>query len=220
MDPVLQNVNMPVYLEPNQTVELAFSTPFDFSLPFNYQLLIDVLDPMDPYMTNNSLHTVISIWGINEVEIGDTIHTTLPVTLDAGAGYSTYTWQDNSKNSSLNVSKFGSYWVVVTNTFGCVSRDTVLITSLTSIDNAAFNPEVNIYPNPATEYIHVEANTDMRRIIFLEMYSIDNKLLYRQDFERDKTLNTIIDLQHFSPGIYFLRITMDKVPYVFKVIVE
>jgi gliding motility-associated-like protein len=39
-----------------------------------------------------------------------------------------YLWSDNSNNSALNVTESGTYYLDVTNTFGCVGSDTIVIT--------------------------------------------------------------------------------------------
>lgn len=54
------------------------------------------------------------------------------VTLDAGAGYSSYLWQDGSANSKLPVSTAGLYSVTTTDACENISRDTIVITQLNS----------------------------------------------------------------------------------------
>src|SRR5690606_17094709 len=47
------------------------------------------------------------------------------VTLDAGnPGYS-FLWDDNSANQTRNVTQSGTYYVKVTNSYGCSSLDTI-----------------------------------------------------------------------------------------------
>lgn len=49
-------------------------------------------------------------------------------TLDAGSGFDTYLWSDNSSNQQLDVSSPGDYTVVVTNAEGCSAEATVSVT--------------------------------------------------------------------------------------------
>jgi gliding motility-associated-like protein len=46
-------------------------------------------------------------------------------TLNAGSGFSTYTWSDNSGNETLTVDQPGMYSVIVSNEFGCLDTTTV-----------------------------------------------------------------------------------------------
>jgi len=50
--------------------------------------------------------------------------------LDAGAGYSSYLWQDGSDRETIRVSTPGTYWVTVTSQEGCISTDTSTIDSI------------------------------------------------------------------------------------------
>ena len=50
-----------------------------------------------------------------------------PVLLNAGAGFSSYKWSDNSTGSSLVVNTSGSYSVVVTDGNGCTATDDVVV---------------------------------------------------------------------------------------------
>ncbi len=56
-----------------------------------------------------------------------------PLTLDAGAGYNSYLWQDGSAAQTFNVLASGAYAVTVSNTAGCTDVDTLTVTTLTSI---------------------------------------------------------------------------------------
>ncbi|PSL34586.1 T9SS type B sorting domain-containing protein [Chitinophaga ginsengisoli] len=50
-----------------------------------------------------------------------------PVLLDAGTGFSSYQWSDNSTGSSLVVTTSGTYSVVVTDANGCTATDDVVV---------------------------------------------------------------------------------------------
>jgi len=68
------------------------------------------------------------------VNIGNDIvrcNLTTPVTLNAGTGYVSYKWLDAaaSANSTHAVTNEGSYWVVATDSAGCVSSDTITVTN-------------------------------------------------------------------------------------------
>lgn len=62
-----------------------------------------------------------------------------PVTLDAGAGFSSYLWQDGSGAQTLQVSSSGIYSVSVTDTAGCNGSDALSITLL-------YPPEFDLGP--------------------------------------------------------------------------
>ena len=55
--------------------------------------------------------------------------TPFTITLDAGAGFSTYAWSDGSSGSTTTAITFATYSVTVTNAGGCEGSDTVAILS-------------------------------------------------------------------------------------------
>ena len=49
------------------------------------------------------------------------------IVIDAGLGYSTYTWSDGSTSQWVVADEPGTFWVTVTNTTGCIGSDTINI---------------------------------------------------------------------------------------------
>ncbi|HCX21072.1 MAG: hypothetical protein CMB80_20250 [Flammeovirgaceae bacterium] len=73
-----------------------------------------------------SLSKIIEIKAAPVVDIGDEIISCAEsITINAGNSGSTYRWSDNSKEQRLTVSTSGVYYVDVTNSNGCVTRDSV-----------------------------------------------------------------------------------------------
>ncbi len=50
------------------------------------------------------------------------------ITLDAGAGYNSYTWSNGTNVQQTAISQQGSYFVLVTNSVNCVNSDTIFVT--------------------------------------------------------------------------------------------
>lgn len=66
------------------------------------------------------------------VDLGaDTTTTCANLVLDAGAGYSTYLWSDNSTGQTLTTSGAGTYAVTVTDANGCDASSTIVVTAAT-----------------------------------------------------------------------------------------
>jgi hypothetical protein len=87
----------------------------------------------------------IGVVPLPDLDLGDDIAVCQggSATFDAGPGFATYHWSDGSSEQTLTVYEPGSYWVDVTNSFGCLGRDTVNFTlfALPSIelgDDASF----------------------------------------------------------------------------------
>jgi len=63
------------------------------------------------------------------------------ITLDAGSGFASYTWQDGSSAQTYAATSQGTYWVTVVDTNGCLDRDTITITS-EGCENIVFVPDI------------------------------------------------------------------------------
>ncbi len=126
--------------------------------------------------------TVTSIFGCNATDsINISLFPALPldlgsdtiacegemITLYAGEGYVTYTWQDNSSLSEYTATTTGIYWVTVTDDKGCTATDSILVTFLPLPDidlgeDLAFcsGEQQNITPGPGYEsYLWQDGNT-------------------------------------------------------------
>ncbi|MEN8229060.1 MAG: T9SS type A sorting domain-containing protein [Bacteroidota bacterium] len=206
------------------TTILTFADGYDFSAIGTYQIQASILWSLDEYLSNNILITNVHSWDPVVVEIGggeDTMKTSLPVTLDAGTGFVAYLWQDNSTGSTYEVTEAGLYWVMVTNENGCSASDSVYVDSGTSAEEwASQTGQVRIYPNPVKEVLNVAFELDVEQGVILEMYTIANSLVYREDIKHAQVEEARIDVSNLTPGTYFLKITTDDIPHNFLVIVE
>ncbi len=63
---------------------------------------------------------------------------------------------------------------------------------------------INLYPNPTSDFLFVETKSDKR--FNYHLFSSDGKLLATELLQLEKMQ---IDFQHFTPGIYLLRVVAD-----------
>jgi hypothetical protein len=64
---------------------------------------------------------------------------------------------------------------------------------------------INLYPNPTSDLLIVESNSEGRFDYYL--FNFDGKLLASDLFELERKQ---INFQHYTPGIYLLRILSDN----------
>ncbi|MBP1665845.1 MAG: hypothetical protein H6Q23_705, partial [Bacteroidetes bacterium] len=223
--PITETIKLAATLYPGQSGIVSFTTWYDFSEAGNYQINITLEYTPDQNPINNTLSNTISVWNFPEIEIGggkDTIKTyTLPITLDAGTGFVSYQWQDNSAGSTFNVTQWNLYWVRVTDEHGCSSADSVYVYSPFNINDLQIFPgKVNIYPNPVQDILHVAVDMDVVKNIRMELFDLKSILAYRKDLKQIQSADNDIYVNGFAPGEYFLRISVDKVSHTYKVIVK
>ncbi len=107
---------------------------------------------------SNSTMVDITVNPIPVVDLGENRTTTEPLTLDAGAGFVSYLWQDNSTNQTFTVTETGLYSVTVTDNNGCEGYDEVYITYNETVDviiSGLISPTDKCYDDQ-TEQVTVE----------------------------------------------------------------
>ncbi len=78
------------------------------------------------------------------------------------------------------------------------------------------NGNVNIYPNPADDFVHISVS--IGRIRTISVYSLTGQLVYQQHFDRLKS--TEINVNNLNKGMYLARIETDAGNYVVKISIE
>ncbi|MBS3770812.1 MAG: hypothetical protein KGY69_11225, partial [Bacteroidales bacterium] len=109
---------------PDSTIQFTYSDSIDMSEPKKYNLKFFTDFKEDYNRSNDTSYTTVNTWGYPDTELRyDTLLTTQAdsLTLDAGAGFDTYTWQDGSTNQTFDITSNNSQWykVTVTDAHGC-----------------------------------------------------------------------------------------------------
>jgi hypothetical protein len=211
-------------LPPGGLLTIGFDAKYDFSGTGNYDLTVIVEFEGDQDSSNNEISAEVEIWAYPVVDIGagyDLINTSLPYLLDAGEGFFSYLWQDSSAGSTFNVTQYGLYWVTVSNEFGCTTSDTVYVDSPVGIVKPAFQPgQIRIYPNPVDDILNILIETDLIRDYTIELFTVQNKLVYKELFKKTFVVEGRINVGKFAPGTYLLRVIFDDTMVSYKIIVK
>ena len=77
--------------------------------------------------------------------------------------------------------------------------------------------ELNVFPNPATDFIIIENPSD-KKITKIEIFSIDGILLLSSDINSTSN-NFEIDCSFLPSGIYFMKIAGESFSNTHKIIV-
>ncbi len=88
---------------------------------------------------SNTDEIIVTLNSLPEIDLGDDIDVceNETVILDAGSGFETYLWSDNSTEQTLTITETGTYSVTITNENECENSDEILVT-INSL------PEINL----------------------------------------------------------------------------
>lgn len=84
------------------------------------------------------------------------------------------------------------------------------------IKYTAVETEINIYPNPADDVVHISVSSG--QILAIAVYSLTGQLVMQQGGNRAK--KTDIDISHFQKGMYLLKIFTDTGKFHRKIVVR
>jgi hypothetical protein len=193
---------------------ISLQTPGSQQLHVNISATGDLRPENDDFTRNiNVLPSPVVDFG------GENLDVTLPFTLNAGSGHADYLWSDGSDGSTLLVTQPGTYSVTVTGTNSCQTVQSVDINITSISDLAKESMVVNIYPNPANNYVTVEAAFDIPDTYTIEIFNAQNMRFYSHDIttmEYEETLYT----GDLPPGLYFIRIRSNEMYYISKLVIQ
>jgi hypothetical protein len=90
--------------------------------------------------------------------------------------------------------------------------------SLQGLDEPISNLSVNVYPNPAKEWLTLDFNSNIQKQLNVSLFSIDGKEI--KTWSEKYTSKMYITLPQLSNGIYFLKIRNGAGEVVRKVVIN
>jgi len=129
--------------------------------------------------------------------------------VNGGTSPYSYIWSSGETSQSIAPLANGSYWVIATDTNGCIS-DTVfyMVTFIPSGVDDILNSDINIYPNPTDGLINITTDLKIEKI---ELFSVEGKLL-----KSTTEVSILLDVK----GIYFIKIITEQGNIMKRVVVN
>ncbi len=144
------------------------------------------------------------------------------VTLDAGAGFVFYSWNNGTyTGQSIEVESEGLWEVTGTDVNGCTDMDSVYLTfsvctGTETLKNAKM--DLFIYPNPTTGKITVEMlDNFIKQQTEIRIYNSLGEVLLRKSME-NKSME--VDLSSFPKGLYYLNLQNSKTSKTVQIILK
>jgi hypothetical protein len=207
--PVTGQYTISETLNPGDSLELLLGTEFDFSRVGDHTVSAYTVYAKDNDPLNDQLDVLITNYGSPEPELGgvnDTLGTSLPVTLDAGAGNLSYLWNGNAGTQTLVANSYGWYFVEVVTSNGCTGKDSVYLRNTTGVEDRFLPGELRVYPVPADQFLSIDYNYSDTETLYLELFdSMGRKILIKQ-FAFVREIRETIDVSGMAQGMYYLRL--------------
>ncbi len=116
-----------------------------------------------------------------------------------------FIWSNGASTPSITNLGVGNYCVTVTDCFGCSADTCLVIDQSSSLKSLPGLVTFNLFPNPTGDDLNLEVQFDHRRIVRLQLRSMQGKLLSDQVLEGEKIQNHW-DVRHLPAGAYLLQV--------------
>lgn len=137
-------------------------------------------------------------------------------------------WQLNgadiafANDQTYKVTQSGSYRTVVTDKFGCASTSNAVAMTVTAINNIdPVKIGLTVSPNPSEGHFSIRFRTQTASDLDIAVLSATGQEVYHHAQDRFiGSYNGGVDLEHASPGIYFVRVRHGINYYLKKILIQ
>jgi len=148
-------------------------------------------------------------------------------TLDAGAGFTSYSWTGGATTQTLTVDGavlgVGTHTisVTVTNSFTCAASNDIVITVLDCSGIETSTLQIgNVYPNPASESINIAFAAEQNNLV-INLFDATGRLVSSQTLKNTTSGNVVvIPVSQLSAGVYSLQLVSEEGIQISTVVIE
>lgn len=122
----------------------------------------------------------------------------------------TYAWNNSQTTATATGLAMGTYYVTATDANGCVLSDSASVNLGTGVAVIGFDNIFNVFPNPVSNTLHLEANWGYTTNARLSVVAADGRIMFRQTINAANQAQIEINTTDFAAGVYFVQIHTDK----------
>lgn len=150
-----------------------------------------------------------------------------PYRINSNISNVSYNWTKAGSSTTLGteasilVSAYAKYFLTVTNGIGCNAKDSVVVTSLTDVQQiSGTDTKVYLFPNPVSEELNIRIESENVDSYTVELISPLGQIVNNLRTEPTANFFDKINVNGLTPGVYLIKVSNAKGSAVFKVIVQ
>ncbi len=132
----------------------------------------------------------------------------VPVTLNAGSGFTEYDWNNGATTQTITVSNAGTYEVTATDANGCEGSDEMILILDPCLGIEEQTAGLSVFPNPTNGLLNIQSTSTAPMQI--EVTTLAGQQLL-------STSETNVDLSGFASGVYFVHVRQGATEQLFRV---
>lgn len=105
---------------------------------------------------------------------------------------------------------FRVHSLTTTDANGCTSLDSFYVDNLVNTNGIISANDVDVYPNPADEFVNISLSLDRNYPVQLKIFSVDGRLMQEQNMESTQLKNVRISTADLPNGVYTMQIIIDN----------
>jgi 6-phosphogluconolactonase (cycloisomerase 2 family) len=173
----------------------------------------------DPYGILDYDTIELSFHAIEEIDLGEdlVISQDSQIVLKVDDIYESYLWNNGESGHSIVVSDSGMYGLVVSNSYGCISSDSIKIAYEIEEPEDPEEPEYvyGLYPNPTRNNVTIVLKNLVDKAE-ISIYDVDGRFISDLIFAEESQL--YLDLSDLAPGCYFVKLKTYEFRDMFKIV--
>jgi subtilisin-like proprotein convertase family protein len=120
-----------------------------------------------------------------------------------------YQWSNGATTNQILGLAAGNYTLTITDNRNCRQTETVVLMTSAILDPDLVKT-VKLYPNPAQDYIVLEAELSQAKTLFVQIQNLDGKVLRSQVVDSGPKLLQQFSLKDLPAGTYFFRALSER----------
>ncbi|MBP6647917.1 MAG: CotH kinase family protein [Bacteroidia bacterium] len=141
--------------------------------------------------------------------------------LDAGSGFSNYSWSNGETTQTITVGTTDTFTVVVTDIHGCTATDSTMLTVTIGVEHPDAVVAWLVYPNPAHDKLNVLFETVRAESCRIELTDLQGRIVQEHEAKLSGGQNKeVVNLSACAKGFYLLHIEAGSFSKTAKVAVE
>jgi hypothetical protein len=193
------------------------STGISFTTPMLTTSTTYYVEANDGTCPSNRIAVPANIYSIPTLNLGnDTVAIVGPsYTLDAGAGFSLYTWSNGATGQTINVTTPGSYCVTITDINTCTNSDCIFV-DITDGIHEITKTKFSLFPNPSNGRINIDIPMSVSNPI-ISLLDITGKTIRVINAIPGKS---ILDFTSLTRGIYIMKVEGNGYSQVQRIVLQ
>jgi len=122
-----------------------------------------------------------------------------------GCGPFTFQWTNGATTSSITDLAPGTYCVTVTDCLGCSASACQVVDQINSLADFPDVIDADIYPNPATDQLHVDLSFRVPREVRISLWTMQGRLVREKSFQGN-SIRSYWEIGDLPAGAYWMRI--------------